>query len=161
MRNMQRGFSLIELMIVVSIIGILASIAMPAYQDYNVRAQVSEGFVMLHSVKQAIAETYTVTGVMPANRTEANLPSAANSTQSKYVAAVDVGTGGSIIIQFGNSANAQISGTTIQLTPYVQPDRSVVWRCGNSDAPGGTTTASYSAGSMTANYMPQVCRAGS
>lgn len=161
MHGKQRGFSLIELMIVVSIIGILASIAMPAYQDYSVRAQVSDGFVLLHNVKQAIAESFTVTGVMPASRAEANLPAAANSTQSKYVAGVDVDTGGAIIVQYGNSANAQISGKTIQLTPYIQADRSIVWRCGNADAPGGATTATYSAGTMNTNFMPQICRAGS
>lgn len=160
MRSLQRGFSLIELMIVVSIIGILASIAMPAYQDYSIRAQVSEGMVLMSGVKTAVVEVFTQTGVMPDSRTAASLQAAATATQAKYVSSVDIGTGGIIIVTYGNSANAQISGKTLQLTPYVQTDRTVVWRCGNADAPGGVASGSYDPGTLAAGHSPQVCRAG-
>ncbi len=160
MRTLQRGFSLIELMIVVSIIGILASIAMPAYQDYSIRAQVSEGLVLMGGIKTAVAEVYSQTGTMPDTRVAASLQAAANSTQGKYVAAVDISAGGLVIVTYGNSANAQIAGKTLQLTPYIQTDRTIVWRCGNSDAPGGVATGAYAAGTMDSRHSPQICRAG-
>ena len=94
MKNVQKGFTLIELMIVVAIIGILAAIAIPAYQDYTIRAQVTEGLNLAGAAKSAVAETYANNGAWPANNAAAGL---GNSTdiQGKYVSAVTVASGSS------------------------------------------------------------------
>src|SRR5215470_17245280 len=105
MKKVQQGFTLIELMIVVAIIGILAAIAIPAYQDYTVRAQVSEGLNLAAAAKAAVAESYLNTGVAPLNRTKAGMSANANDTQGKYVGSVEI-TNGSILVSYGNEANA-------------------------------------------------------
>ena len=86
MKTLQKGFTLIELMIVVAIIGILAAIAIPAYQDYTIRAQVSEGMTLAAAAKAAVAETYLNTGDAPADREEAGMSDTDTDTQGKYVA---------------------------------------------------------------------------
>jgi type IV pilus assembly protein PilA len=165
MKTMQKGFTLIELMIVVAIIGILAAIAIPAYQDYTIRAQVSEGLQLTSGAKAAVTEVYAQTGNMPADRTGAGMTATDTDTKGKYVSSVNVANG-AIVVTFGGNANALISGNTIQLTPYVSADRSVAWRCGNADAPAGTALPTgvvpvYAAGTILAKYMPASCRAGS
>jgi type IV pilus assembly protein PilA len=160
MKSIQKGFTLIELMIVVAIIGILAAIAIPAYQDYTIRAQISEGLALTAGIKASVGESFSQTGVMPADRTTAGLSAVATDTQGKYVASVDVGAGGIMTVMFGNKANSQISGKTLQITPYIQADRSIAWRCGGADAPPGVLSGAYSAGTVTAKYMPASCRAG-
>ena len=130
MKKVQQGFTLIELMIVVAIIGILAAIAIPAYQDYTIRAQVSEGLSLAAGAKAAVAETFLNTGLPPADRTAAGMSPNSGDTQGKYVQSVQVGAG-VITITYGNEANAQITGDTLTLTPYEATDLSVVWRCGN------------------------------
>ncbi len=85
MTKLQKGFTLIELMIVVAIIGILAAIAIPAYQDYTIRAQVSEGMNLAAAAKAAVAETFLNRGVAPANRTVAGMSAALTDTRGKYV----------------------------------------------------------------------------
>jgi type IV pilus assembly protein PilA len=160
MNRLQKGFTLIELMIVVAIIGILAAIAIPAYQDYTIRAQISEGLALSSGAKASIGEAYSQTGVMPDTRTLAGLSAAATDTQGKYVSSVDVDVGGIIVLTYGNKANAQIAGQTLQLTPYIQADGGIAWRCGGADAPPGAVSGAYSAGSVTTKYMPASCRAG-
>ena len=105
MKKMQQGFTLIELMIVVAIIGILAAIAIPAYQDYTIRAQVSEGMNLAAAAKAAVAETYLNRGVAPADRTAAGMTANATDTEGKYVDQVNV-TNGEIIIRYGNEAHS-------------------------------------------------------
>ena len=123
----QQGFTLIELMIVVAIIGILAAIAIPAYQDYTIRAQVSEGLNLSGGAKAAVTEYFQDRGTMPANNGTAGL--AANTDiQGKYVAKVTVTTG-VIDIEYGNSAHATIAGKAIQLTPDTTKPGSVQWIC--------------------------------
>src|SRR5690554_4246054 len=104
-KSMQKGFTLIELMIVVAIIAILAAIAIPAYQDYVVRSQVSEGASLASGAKTALAEFKANTGDWPSDNDEAGLADPGDITGS-YVDNVDVSTNsGQITVEFGNEAN--------------------------------------------------------
>src|SRR5690349_23882855 len=127
MTKLQKGFTLIELMIVVAIIGILAAIAIPAYQDYTVRAQVTEGMNLAAAAKAAVAETFLNRGIAPATRTAAGMSDNEEDTNGKYVESVNV-TNGVIIITYGHEANARIDGQTLHLVPFITADQSVVWR---------------------------------
>ncbi len=172
MRKMQQGFTLIELMIVVAIIGILAAIAIPAYQDYTIRAQVSEGLNLAAAAKAAVAEDFLNEGIPPVDRTDAGMTANDTDTSGKYVQSVGIANG-VITITYGNEANAQIrlgGQNTLTLTPYESVDLSVVWRCGNAPAPqsgganlqtlgtsGGAGTA-YVAPTVLPQYLPAACR---
>jgi type IV pilus assembly protein PilA len=174
MTKLQKGFTLIELMIVVAIIGILAAIAIPAYQDYTIRAQVSEGMNLAAAAKAAVAESFLNRGEAPANRTEAGMSPNATDTSGKYVDQVDIANG-TIVIRYGNEANAVINGLTLGLTPYETPDLSVAWKCGAADVPqsgganlplmgtaGGGNAAVNDDGTLAAanfqKYLPAACR---
>ena len=162
MKTVQKGFTLIELMIVVAIIGILAAIAIPAYQDYTIRAQVSEGMSLASAAKAAVAETWLVRGVAPANRTEAGMTPNGTDTNGKYVTGVDV-VGGEVVITYGNAANVNVGGDTVVLTPFSTPDNSVAWRCGFGDDPltaVGVIGADTGGGTIDEQYLPSNCRTG-
>lgn len=160
MKKMQQGFTLIELMIVVAIIGILAAIAIPAYQDYTIRAQVTEGMNLAAAAKAAVAETYLNTGVAPVGRTEAGMSNAPADTQGKYVQSVAV-TNGEIVITYGNDAHANINGLLLYLTPHLSADQSVIWECGMAGAPAGAAGpmgATVAGTSVPVQYLPAACR---
>ena len=172
MKTIQKGFTLIELMIVVAIIGILAAIAIPAYQDYTIRAQVTEGLNLAGAAKAAVAESFSNTGLAPATRTEAGMSANAIDTNGKYVTSVGVANG-TITITYGAGANSNISGGTLELVPYETTDKSVTWRCGAAPvlaAAGtqllGTGTAQvavYTGGTLATTatknkYLPKACR---
>lgn len=129
MKNIQRGFTLIELMIVVAIIGILAAIAIPAYLDYTVRAQVAEGLNLAAGAKVAIAEYFLDRGVYPGDNTTAGLE-AATSITGKYVAKVEVTGAGLIQVTFGNDVNDKILNAIITIRPIgLIDDGSLSWEC--------------------------------
>lgn len=178
LKSVQKGFTLIELMIVVAIIGILAAIAIPAYQDYTIRAQVTEGLNLAGAAKAAVAEAYSNTGIAPLDRAAAGMSANAIDTNGKYVTQVNVASG-TITITYGNEANSKLHpggvGLTLGLTPYETADASVAWRCGSAPVPGNTaapnallgtagggTTAAYVAGTLavagTNKYLPKSCR---
>ena len=126
----QQGFTLIELMIVVAIIGILAAIAIPAYQDYTIRAQVSEGLNLSGGAKAAVTEYFQDRGTMPASNTQAGL-AASGDIQGKYVSSVD-GSGGIITVTYGKAAHTTISGSAILMTADTTAAGSVQWICTGS-----------------------------
>jgi type IV pilus assembly protein PilA len=141
MKNSQRGFTLIELMIVVAIVGILASVAIPAYQRYLVRAQVSEGLNMTGPLQIAVAEYNMDTGAYPVDNADAALQAPANY-KGKYVDSISV-AGPVISVRYGPDANAEISGETITVTA-IRNGGSVSWSC----ASGGV---------IPDLYLPSVC----
>ncbi|HET8692076.1 MAG TPA: pilin, partial [Steroidobacteraceae bacterium] len=110
MKTLQKGFTLIELMIVVAIIGILAAIAIPAYQDYTIRAQVSEGLSLASDIKAGVAEFMAQTGDWPVDLEEAGLGSAAAEDKAgRYVESIDV-SNGTIQIVYGKDVNSKVDG---------------------------------------------------
>src|ERR1700683_1950180 len=136
MKAVQKGFTLIELMIVVAIIGILAAIAIPAYQNYTIRAQVTEGLNLADGWKTGIAEYYANYGTWPA---QAQLTGTTVSI-GKYESAVTVIANGAIQITYGQQANAKITNLTLGLVPYTDANNDVLWQCGTATAPAGTSS---------------------
>jgi type IV pilus assembly protein PilA len=140
----QQGFTLIELMIVVAIIGILAAIAIPAYSDYTIRAQVSEGITLAGGAKAAVSEFVMDRGAFPADNNEAGL-SAATDISGRYTTSI-TNVNGIITIVYGGSgpAHAELAGDTLMLSAVTSPG-SVIWAC--------PTT-----GTVLAKHRPATCR---
>lgn len=166
MKRQDAGFTLIELMIVIAIIGILASMAITAYQTYTVRAQVAEGLNMAAGAKAPIVDAYNMTGAPPTDRTAAGMTPLATDTQGKFVSQVDI-VNGRVDITYGKDVHADIFGDTISVTPYMSGTGSILWRCGAAPVPGGAGTTELTGGGVTSahlaptvdlRYLPSSCR---
>jgi len=136
-RSLQKGFTLIELMIVVAIIGILAAVALPAYQDYTVRAKVTEVVLAASAPKVAVAEWYQTKGSLPATATSLGV----DSQVSKYVASVAVEDGTGVITAVSKDLGSGISGDVL-MTPTVSGNV-LTWVC---------------TGTIAAKYLPASCK---
>jgi type IV pilus assembly protein PilA len=166
MKAEQKGFTLIELMIVVAIIGILAAIAIPAYQDYTIRAQVTEGLNLADATKVAVADFYTQNGSFPAagliTAAPTGLGFSAPAT-GKY-STVDILAGGVIQATYaGAQVNAKLATTTnnvLGISPYVSTNGDLIWRCGLAAAPSTniSTTGAATGTTVPAKWLPASCK---
>ena len=164
MKLVQQGFTLIELMIVVAIIGILAAIAIPAYQDYTIRAQVTEGATLMDGVKVAMQDYYAQHGSWPTSLTATDAALGLNFTgpmTGQYVSAVATPGNGEIVATYGNRANTKIATYTLAIYAALDGNGDIVWICGLQTLPGGATTQGGAAGLTTipfAKYLPRNCQ---
>lgn len=142
MRKAQLGFTLVELMVVVAIIGMLAAVALPAFQSFTIRAQVSEGLNLAGPAQNAVAHYLLNRGEFPADNAAAGIEDA-NNYKGKFVESISVDDA-VIRIKYGNDANAQINGETVTLTA-TDNSGSVSWVCGSDGVIGD-------------NLLPSVCR---
>ncbi|HFC6456813.1 TPA: pilin [Neisseria meningitidis] len=161
MNTLQKGFTLIELMIVIAIVGILAAVALPAYQDYTARAQVSEAILLAEGQKSAVTEYYLNHGEWPANNSSAGVATSAN-IKGKYVQSVEVKNGVVTATMLSSGVNKEIQGKKLSLWAKRQ-DGSVKWFCGQpvtraakakDDVTADTTTNTK----IDTKHLPSTCR---
>jgi type IV pilus assembly protein PilA len=153
MKTMQKGFTLIELMIVVAIIAILAAIAVPAYQNYIIRSKVSEAVSAIDMARTAVSETFQTTGTVPSTNASAGLPSTAASVSSKYLSNLQITGAGVITATVAGTNATDADGKTVIYTPY-QGNGTTALATGYS----GPIVWVCKGGTVPAKYLPASCR---
>ncbi|MCL5714838.1 pilin [Neisseria meningitidis] len=166
MNTLQKGFTLIELMIVIAIVGILAAVALPAYQDYTARAQVSEAILLAEGQKSAVTEYYLNHGTWPSNNSSAGVASSAD-IKGKYVQSVEVKNGVVTATMLSTGVNKEIQGKKLSLWAKRQAG-SVKWFCGlpvtradnaANDANDAVTAATGTGtDKIDTKHLPSTCR---
>nr|WP_101116834.1 pilin [Neisseria meningitidis] len=164
MNTLQKGFTLIELMIVIAIVGILAAVALPAYQDYTARAQVSEAILLAEGQKSAVTEYYLNHGIWPGDNSSAGVASS-STIKGKYVKSVEVKNGVVTATMLSSGVNKEIQGRKLSLWAKRQ-DGSVKWFCGqpveraaNNAANDAVTAATANGnGKIDTKHLPSTCR---
>ncbi|MBH5642555.1 pilin [Neisseria meningitidis] len=160
MNTLQKGFTLIELMIVIAIVGILAAVALPAYQDYTARAQVSEAILLAEGQKSAVTEYYLNHGIWPGDNNSAGVATS-SKIKGKYVEKVEVANGVITATMLSTGVNKEIQGKKLSLWAKRQ-DGSVKWFCGqpvtrNANA-DDVVTADGTAKKIDTKHLPSTCR---
>ncbi|ENX0921707.1 prepilin-type N-terminal cleavage/methylation domain-containing protein, partial [Neisseria gonorrhoeae] len=161
MNTLQKGFTLIELMIVIAIVGILAAVALPAYQDYTARAQVSEAILLAEGQKSAVTEYYLNHGKWPEDNDKAGVASS-SSIKGKYVKEVKVAKGVVTATMKSDGVNKEIKGKRLSLWGK-RENGSVKWFCGqpvtrNDADDANDTVAADTAGKIETKHLPSTCR---
>ncbi|HFC1768100.1 TPA: pilin, partial [Neisseria gonorrhoeae] len=162
MNTLQKGFTLIELMIVIAIVGILAAVALPAYQDYTARAQVSEAILLAEGQKSAVTEYYLNNGEWPKDNTSAGVASA-STIKGKYVKEVKVENGVVTATMASSNVNKEIQGKRLSLWAKRQ-DGSVKWFCGQpvkrgaGNADADDVTDDKDNNGIDTKHLPSTCR---
>ncbi|HGG8562387.1 TPA: pilin [Neisseria meningitidis] len=162
MNTLQKGFTLIELMIVIAIVGILAAVALPAYQDYTARAQVSEAILLAEGQKSAVTEYYLNHGEWPKNNTSAGVASS-STIKGKYVKEVEVKNGVVTATMLSTGVNNEIKGKKLSLWAKRQAG-SVKWFCGQPVTRNDTakddavTAAATGTDKIDTKHLPSTCR---
>ncbi|HFC6661428.1 TPA: pilin [Neisseria meningitidis] len=161
MNTLQKGFTLIELMIVIAIVGILAAVALPAYQDYTARAQVSEAILLAEGQKSAVTEYYLNHGIWPGDNSSAGVATSAN-IKGKYVEKVEVKNGVVTATMLSTGVNNEIKGKKLSLWAKRQ-DGSVKWFCGQPVTRNAPNASADAVNKVTGNeidtkHLPSTCR---
>ncbi|EPI8219357.1 pilin [Neisseria gonorrhoeae] len=160
MNTLQKGFTLIELMIVIAIVGILAAVALPAYQDYTARAQVSEAILLAEGQKSAVTEYYLNNGEWPEDNDKAGVASASD-IKGKYVQSVTVANGVVTAQMASSNVNKEIKDKKLSLWARRQ-DGSVKWFCGQpvkrDDTAAKAGTDNGGKGKIETKHLPSTCR---
>jgi len=159
MHTHHRGFTLIELMIVIAILGIGAGLAMPSYQDRVIRAQVAEGLALADMAKQAVAAQHTRSGTLPLDNAAAGLPPA-DRIVGNYVSGLLV-EGGAVQISFGQLSNRNLAGKVLTLRPATVPGYTqvpIAWVCGLASVPPKMRAQGNNRTTLPIPHLPVDCR---
>ncbi|HEZ7720271.1 TPA: pilin [Neisseria meningitidis] len=164
MNTLQKGFTLIELMIVIAIVGILAAVALPAYQDYTARAQVSEAILLAEGQKSAVTEYYLNHGIWPGDNSSAGVATS-SEIKGKYVEKVEVAKGVITATMLSSNVNNEIKGKKLSLWAKRQAG-SVKWFCGQpvtrdakaTNADAVTAATDNSNNGINTKHLPSTCR---